>query len=148
MRESRSLQLVRIECLTIPTGLIVYDSICSHLFIGVFSFLNFLSFFLSFFFFFAFLGVHLQHMEVSRLGVESELQLPAYTTATATRDPSRICNLHHRSRQLQIPNPLNKARDQIYVLMGTNRVCVCCATTRTVCPRPVLLGLESLGELV
>ena len=28
-------------------------------------------------------------MEVPRLGVESELQLPAYTTATATLDPSR-----------------------------------------------------------
>ena len=35
---------------------------------------------------FFFLGSHLQHMEVPRLGVESEL--PAYTTATATRDPS------------------------------------------------------------
>ena len=27
-------------------------------------------------------------MQVSRLGVETELQLPAYTTATATRDPA------------------------------------------------------------
>ena len=36
------------------------------------------------FIYFFFLGPHLQHMEVSRLGVESELQLPAYTTATAT----------------------------------------------------------------
>ena len=36
-----------------------------------FAFLNF-SFFLSFFFF-VFLGPHLQHMEVPRLGVESEL---------------------------------------------------------------------------
>ena len=35
-----------------------------------------------------FLGPHPQHMEVPRLGVESELQLPAYTTATATPDPS------------------------------------------------------------
>ena len=34
-------------------------------------------------------------MEVPRLGVESELQLPAYTTATATPDPSHVCNLHH-----------------------------------------------------
>ena len=30
------------------------------------------------------LGPHPQHMEVPRLGVESELQLPASTTATAT----------------------------------------------------------------
>ena len=33
---------------------------------------------------FFFLGCHPQHMEVPRLGVESELQLLAYTTATAT----------------------------------------------------------------
>ena len=31
-------------------------------------------------------------MEVPRLGVESELQLPAYTTVTAIRDPSCICD--------------------------------------------------------
>ena len=34
-------------------------------------------------------------MEVPRLGVELELQPPAYTTATATPDPSRACNLYH-----------------------------------------------------
>ena len=34
------------------------------------------------FFPFCFLGPHLWHMEVPRLGVEWELQLPAYTTAT------------------------------------------------------------------
>ena len=33
------------------------------------------------------LGLHLQHMEVPRLGVESEQQMQAYTTATATWDP-------------------------------------------------------------
>ena len=32
-----------------------------------------------------FLGLHLQHMEVPSLGVNSELQLPAYTTATQHR---------------------------------------------------------------
>ena len=36
--------------------------------------------------FFFFLGPYLQHMEVPRLGVKSELQLPAYTTVTATPD--------------------------------------------------------------
>ena len=45
-------------------------------------------------------------MEVPRLGVESELQPPAYTTATAMLDPSCICDLHRR-----ILNPLSKARD-------------------------------------
>ena len=32
--------------------------------------------------------LHLQHMEVPRLGVDSELQLPAYITTTAMQDPS------------------------------------------------------------
>ena len=35
-----------------------------------------------------FLGLHPQHMEFPRLGVEWELQLLAYTTATATQDPA------------------------------------------------------------
>ena len=38
-------------------------------------------------------------MEVPRLGVESELEPLAYTTATATPDPSLFCNLHYRSPQ-------------------------------------------------
>ena len=48
-----------------------------------------------FFFFFGFLGPYPQHMEVPRLGVKSELQLPACTTATATQAPSHFCDLHH-----------------------------------------------------
>ena len=58
-----------------------------------------------------FLGWHLQHVEVPRLGIESELQLPTYTTATATQDPSCVCDLHHSSQQHWILNPLSKARD-------------------------------------
>ena len=38
------------------------------------------------FFFFSLLGLHLWHMEDPRLGVELELQLPAYATATAMPD--------------------------------------------------------------
>ena len=38
-------------------------------------------------------------MEVPRLGVPLELQLPAYTTATATQDPSHVWDLHHSSQQ-------------------------------------------------
>jgi len=49
-------------------------------------------------------------MEVPRLGIKSELQLPATATATAMQDPSLICNLHHSSWQLWILNPLSKAR--------------------------------------
>ena len=43
--------------------------------------------FFFFFFFFVFLGLFPRHLEVPRLGVESELQLSAYTTATATATP-------------------------------------------------------------
>ena len=48
--------------------------------------------------FFSFLGPHLQHMQVPRLGVELELQLLAYTIGTTMPDP--ICNLHCISPQL------------------------------------------------
>ena len=34
-------------------------------------------------------------MEVPKLGVESELELPADPTATATQVLSNICDLHH-----------------------------------------------------
>ena len=49
------------------------------------------------FFYSFFLGPHPPHMEVPRLGAESELPLPAHTTATARWDPSHICNLHNSS---------------------------------------------------
>ena len=45
-----------------------------------------------------------------RLGVELELQLVAYTTATAMQDPSHICDLLHSARQCWILNPLSEAR--------------------------------------
>ena len=55
-------------------------------------------------------------------GVESELHLPAYTTATAVQDLSCICQLHHSSPQGQIVNPLIEARDQTHILMDTSQV--------------------------
>ena len=36
---------------------------------------------------FWFFGLHLQHIEVPRLGIELDQQLLAYVTATATPDP-------------------------------------------------------------
>ena len=45
-----------------------------------------------------------------------------YATATATPDPSRICNLYHSSQQCWILNPLREARDRTHILMGTSRV--------------------------
>ena len=70
------------------------------------------------FFFFCVLGPHLWHMEVPRLGIESELQLLASTPATATPDLSLICDLHHRSQQHQILNPLSEARDRTSFEVG------------------------------
>ena len=46
---------------------------------------------LGFFFFFSFpffSGLPLWHMEVPRLGIRSEVKLPAYATATAMLNPS------------------------------------------------------------
>ena len=62
--------------------------------------------------FFVFSGLHPQHMQVPRLGVELELSLPAYARATATLDPSLFYNLHHSSWQRRILNPLSKVRDR------------------------------------
>ena len=62
----------------------------------------------AFLFLFVFLGPHLWHMEGTSLGVESEQQPPAYTTATATPDPSCICNLHYSSQQYQILHLLSE----------------------------------------
>ena len=86
-------------------------------------------------------------MEVSRLGVELELRLLAYATATVTatwdlscicsiHDSSQqykgwvnytwllllscICSIHHSSQQYWILNPLSGARDRIYLLMDTS----------------------------
>jgi len=78
--------------------------------------------FLLFFVLFCFWGPHLQHMEVPKLGVELELELPAYTTATAIQDLSHICNLHHSSYQCRILNPLSEPGDQTCVLMDTRQV--------------------------
>ena len=69
--------------------------------------------------FFFFLWLHLQHMEFPRLGVESELQLPAYTTTTAMPDLSCICDLCCSLQQCQILKPLSKDRYRTCVLMET-----------------------------
>ena len=61
---------------------------------------------------FVFLGLRPQHMEVPRLGVESELKPLAYTTATAMQDLNCACHLHHSSQQCWILNPLSEARDR------------------------------------
>ena len=67
--------------------------------------------------------MHPQHMEISRLGIKLELQLPAYTTATALQEPSLVCDLHHSSWQPWILNPLSKARDRTRLLMDASQIC-------------------------
>ena len=69
-----------------------------------------------------FLGLHPQYMEVPKLGVESELQLPAYATSTTTLYLSCIYDLHQSSRQRQILNPQSEARDHTCILMDTVRI--------------------------
>ena len=69
-----------------------------------------------------FLGPHLQHMEVSRLVVKLELQLPGYTTATAMPYPCSICDICHRLWQCHIFNLLSEAWDQTHILIDTSQV--------------------------
>ena len=58
-------------------------------------------------------------MVVLRLGVESELQLLAYATATAIPDLSLTLNAHYSLWQHQIINTLSEAGDQTHILMDT-----------------------------
>ena len=91
------------------------------------------------FFFFVFLGPHPQPVEVSSLGVELELQPSAYTTATAMRDLSHVCDLPHSSPWHRILNPLREARDRTYVLMDTGQIYFCWASMGT--------AMESLSTI-
>ena len=58
-------------------------------------------------------------MEVPGLGVESELQVSAYATATAMLDLCHICNLRHSLWQCQMLNPLSEVRGQTSILMDS-----------------------------
>ena len=58
---------------------------------------------------------HPWHIEVPGLGAKLELQLLAYATATA--DPSHICDLWSSLWQCQILNAESEARDRIRILM-------------------------------
>ena len=63
--------------------------------------------------FFAFLGPHLQHVEVPRLGVEIR------ATTTATQDPSHVCNLHP-STATPGPQPTERGQGSNPHLMDTS----------------------------
>ena len=88
-------------------------------------------------------------MEVPRLGVKLELQQPAYTTATATPDPSHICDVHQSSGEHQILNPLSEARDRTRNLMVSSRIHFRCArmgTPKYITVLFVNYTLRNLGE--
>ena len=67
----------------------------------------------------------------SHARVESELQLPAYATATTMWDLSLVCDLHHSSPHHWILNPLSKTRDWTLVLRDTSQVHYCWSTMGT-----------------
>ena len=58
----------------------------------------------------------------SEARVQLELELLAYTRATATWNLSRVCDLHHSSWQCQILNPLSLARDRTHNPMVPNPI--------------------------
>ena len=107
------------------------------------------------FFFFVFFFLLFSDSQLPRLGVESELRLLAYTTATATQDlgcvcslhhshshtgSGLVCSLHHSSWQYQILNPLSEARDGTHNFMVPSRIRFRCTTTGT--PRQPALRQE------
>ena len=61
-------------------------------------------------------------MEVLRLGLKSELQLPAYTTAIATPDRNLAHYLCCRSQQHGMFNLMSEARDGTCILVDTSWV--------------------------
>ena len=82
-------------------------------------------------------GLHPRPVEVPRLGVTSDVQLLAYTTATTTLDLSQIWDLQHSSWQHQILNPPSEARDWTCILMDTSWICFHWATLGTPSRNPL-----------
>ena len=61
-------------------------------------------------------------MEIPMLGVELELQLPAYATAIAMWDPRHVCDLHRSLWQQGMLSPLSKAKDQTCIFLDTSQI--------------------------
>ena len=125
----------RFLCLDISAFYSLSFLLKCHYFCRVFlNYINICSPNLDFFFFFLVsLVLHPWHMEVPRLGVQSEPQLLAHATATATAmpDPSRVCDLHHSPWQYWILNSSSEVRDRSYNPMVTNQIRLHCAMTGT-----------------
>ena len=80
------------------------------------------------FFFICFLGPHPWHMEVPRLGTEWELQLLAYTTATATQGSKPRYRPTPQLTAMPILNPLSEARNRTCNLMVASQIRFCCTS--------------------
>ena len=84
---------------------------------------------MQFFLFLLFRATPVAYGDSQTRGSKSEMQLLVY--ATATPDPSRICDLPHSSQKHWILNPLSKVRDQTHNLMVPSQICFCCTTMGT-----------------
>ena len=93
-----------------------------------------------FFFFFGFLGPHLWHMEVPRLGVDSKLQRLCHNHSKLGSKP----HLRPKPQFMVTPDPypLSEARDWTRNLMVTSWIRFHCATTRMPASR-FLTGFSS-----
>ena len=78
-----------------------------------------------------FLGLHPWHMEIPRLGVESELQLLAYATATARVGSEPSLPPTPQLTALLDPYPLREASDQTHILMDSSQIHFHCAMKGT-----------------
>ena len=74
------------------------------------------------FIYFFFRAIPKAYGSLQARGVKSELQLLAYTTATATQDRSCMCDLCCKSQECWILNSLSETRDGTPVLMDTSWV--------------------------
>ena len=64
-----------------------------------------------FLFYFIFFLFRAAPVAYKRLGIDSELQLPVYTTATTVWDPDLVCGLRHSSWECRILDPLSEVGD-------------------------------------
>ena len=76
-------------------------------------------------------------------GSQARGWIRAYATATATQDPSRVCDLHHSSRQRQILHPWSKGRDRTRNLMVPSQTDSLTTAPRRELPSPPLLKQKS-----
>ena len=83
----------------------------------------------------------LMEQSIPRLGVKSEIQPLAYTTAT--QDPS-LSDLHHSLQQCWILNSQIRARDRTHNLMVISQICFCCTTMGTPGSMFLTSGLSNL----